>query len=459
MRKALLALLILVVIVKLLFLSCTYHHPSWDEAVFLGMGKWIYSGGEIGLWETIRPPGLPLTLSIGNLFGNYILYADIIISAFVLGVVGLTYLITKHLFDYKTAIAAAVITYITPVFFYNSNQIMTGIPSLFFCLLALHLYLRKSYILSGIACSLAFLFRFPAGLMLPAISIIMLYELAFDKKITRVYKKTKKNINPLLKFHITFIILMLVYLFSNKIIYGSFFQPLILASGHQSTFAGNITGWAYVFFYPAVLFSSNLFLLFALFTPKIKKNLYPLIPFILFFLYFTIIPHKKERFLILLLPYISILAAAGIKQVLDLTRDKYFRMTVYFILFLLLIPSLTNTFLIYKNSLKQEPEFVDTYYNYIQTLEGLIITSDPVPAAYTDKKFIDFYDDTEMGLQILKNNIDDAGAVIYSPEAFPWNDTKAKRQKQEMKNIIEQKAVSKKNITKWGRTREIYVLE
>ncbi len=36
---------------------------GWDESVYLAEGRYVYSGGEVGLVETLRPPILSLLWS------------------------------------------------------------------------------------------------------------------------------------------------------------------------------------------------------------------------------------------------------------------------------------------------------------------------------------------------------------------------------------------------------------
>ena len=43
--------------------SVLNRRPGWDESVYVGIGKYFASGGAVGLYEPIRPPGLPLTNS------------------------------------------------------------------------------------------------------------------------------------------------------------------------------------------------------------------------------------------------------------------------------------------------------------------------------------------------------------------------------------------------------------
>ncbi|MFW5879640.1 MAG: hypothetical protein ACOCUV_02320, partial [bacterium] len=240
-----------------------YHIPSWDESVFLGMGKWLSSSGKVGLWEEIRPPGLPIVLSLVEKTSlNYVIMADFLLMAFTLGILTLTYLISFRLFDKNTALIATILTFITPIIFHYSGRILTGIPALFFCLLALYFFLRKDYTLASISCWSAFIFRYPAGLIYPIIGLLIL-TLYYNKGYKNLWKNIKKEPAPLLKFNLTFILLTTALLATNKLFYGSFLQPIIFAAQHQSTFAGNIHGASYVLFYPLVLVSSNLFFLFA----------------------------------------------------------------------------------------------------------------------------------------------------------------------------------------------------
>ncbi|MGM5482452.1 MAG: hypothetical protein ACQESF_03240 [Nanobdellota archaeon] len=453
---SLILFLIFIVCAKILFFSYTYHHPSWDESVFIGMGKWINSGQKTGLWEKIRPPGLPLLLSSIPFKGDFVQKGDFIMLLLTLGIIILTYLSTKEFYTNKIALIASIITFINPIFFNNSNRILSSIPALFFCMLSLYLILKKKYIASGVACFFAFFFRYPAGLIYPAIFIIMILRDKFENK--EIFNKS--NIKRYFKFNVTFIVLLCLFLIYNKLIYGSFLEPLILASKHQSTFTGNVQGIAYLFFYPVVLFSTSIILLFA-FISKDKKNIiyYYLTPLIIFFTYFTIIPHKEIRFLVIMIPFISILAAIGIAKVLSFRKDKYYKMTILFILFLLIVPSCINCFMTHKNFPKEKPNGIDEYINILNDkMNGTILTSDPIVAAYTNHKFIHFYDDTKKGLNIIKNNINNSQGIIYYKSAFPWNNKEAEKEKKEMLEIIKNKSSNMCSVQLQGGKREIYIL-
>ncbi|MEK6876668.1 MAG: hypothetical protein AABX63_04600, partial [Nanoarchaeota archaeon] len=60
-HKAFLFLFFIFLIVKLVSLFAAAD-IWWDSAVYLGMGKYIYSSGDSGLWEASRPLVWPLIL-------------------------------------------------------------------------------------------------------------------------------------------------------------------------------------------------------------------------------------------------------------------------------------------------------------------------------------------------------------------------------------------------------------
>jgi len=57
---------IIAIIILFIFSYYYYPHPNadlwWDSSVYLGMGKYVYSFGEVGLYEGSRPLVWPLIL-------------------------------------------------------------------------------------------------------------------------------------------------------------------------------------------------------------------------------------------------------------------------------------------------------------------------------------------------------------------------------------------------------------
>jgi predicted membrane-bound dolichyl-phosphate-mannose-protein mannosyltransferase len=162
MRKHRLFLLIflLFLIVKVFSLFVA-HDIWWDSSVYIGMGKYIYSFGEIGLWEISRPIVWPLILGFFWKTGlDYVLFGKILVVLFSLGTLLLTYLIAGRLFNKKIALLASVFLSLSSTFFVFGNVLHTEIPSAFFVLLGFWFFIRKEYNFSGLFFGLAFMTRF-----------------------------------------------------------------------------------------------------------------------------------------------------------------------------------------------------------------------------------------------------------------------------------------------------------
>ena len=103
-----------------------YHFVLWDEAVYIGIGKYLFSSGQVGLWEEIRPLGIPLLFGGAWKLGlNPVIAGRVIELLFSIGTISLVYLISKEIFNKKIASINIVIYVITPLFFYNSLRLMT----------------------------------------------------------------------------------------------------------------------------------------------------------------------------------------------------------------------------------------------------------------------------------------------------------------------------------------------
>ena len=174
-HASVISLIALFVLIKIFFLL-EFHEFFWDESVYIGIGKYIFSFGNIGIWESIRPPMLPIMLGAIWKSGIDVSAAsEILIVLFSLGVLFLTYLISAEIFNRNVGFVSAFLLAFTPVFFKFSSLVMTGIPSAFFALLAIYLYLKnKSLFLVGLSACLSFLTRYPQGLIIFSLAILII---------------------------------------------------------------------------------------------------------------------------------------------------------------------------------------------------------------------------------------------------------------------------------------------
>ena len=180
MNKKICIIILFFFFIKLFTLSY-YNVVWWDSAVYIGMGKYIFSLGSSGLWESSRPILWPLILGLLWKSGlNPILSGRIAEIIFGSLCVLLTYLIGKKLFNEKTALLASVFLALSPTFFFFNGIMLTEAVSTFFVLLGVFFLIEKKHLISGIFFGMAFMARFLQIFVF--LSVILIYLLYPDKK-------------------------------------------------------------------------------------------------------------------------------------------------------------------------------------------------------------------------------------------------------------------------------------
>jgi 4-amino-4-deoxy-L-arabinose transferase-like glycosyltransferase len=302
--KKIIIVLLVALLIRIVYLF-KFHSIWWDSAVYLGMGKYIFSAGQLGIWEIVRPPVWPLILGfIWKLGLNPIIVGRIIEICFSMGCIFLVFLLGRKWFGREAGLIAATILAFTPVFFSFSFRLYTEIPSTFLALFAVYLYSKKKIVHSGLLSGLAFLTRFPQGIVF---AVLALFSLERLKKAVR--------------FVLGFALIALPFFIFCYIRYGSFTYVFIEASGIVK--AAGI--WIFAkpwYFYLLEFLWENLLYAFAAIGVLCmrKKHLQPLLLFVLFFLYFSNHPHKEPRFMIVFLPYAALFAGYGIKKIFRRTK-------------------------------------------------------------------------------------------------------------------------------------------
>ena len=158
------------------YLFLHYHYVFWDSGVYMGMAKYLYSHGEIGLWESIRPPFLPLLLGIFWKIGLPILLTGKALTfLFSLGSLYFVYRLGKQLTNWYVGLIATFIMVTSTSFLFLGTQVMSDIPSLFFALLGLFFLLEDRTFLAGLFLSMSFLTRFPQGFILIAVCLYLFF--------------------------------------------------------------------------------------------------------------------------------------------------------------------------------------------------------------------------------------------------------------------------------------------
>ena len=433
--------LLLVCYNAIMFKSTRFHYLGWDESVYLSMGKYIATGGDYGLWESIRPPLLPLILSPFSLTKEFILASEIIILIFTIGTVILTYLITKDLYNKKTAAITVLVLSFTPLFLFSATQILTGMPALFCMLLALYLFMKERYFMSGMITAGAFLTRFPAGIFLIALLII----LAINKESKKKYFQILCGASlPILFFLIINIIL---YQHETASLFDAALRPFLFAAKHQF----NPLHTQALLYYPLALLKTFPLLLFSL-IPLIQwahKKETPLphiiVPLLLFLTYFTIITNKQLRFAVLFLPFIAIYAARGILIMYEKCKEGKQKKTFHKVFFLILILSIIASCIVaaigMQKNMRFSPEKGESIHfqeldffesNNIQDVK--ILTTNPQFAIHSKNLFIPMYNDVETAKTIYEKETYDY--LIYDSAFFPCTKTECEESKEALQQQI-----------------------
>ena len=236
------------------------HYPNlWDDAVYIGIGKFIFSWGTAGLFEPIRPLILSSILGLfWKLNLNIVFFGKIFQIVMSIFSIYLLYLITKKIYNEKTALIASLLISFTPTFFFLSFSLIPGILATFFLLLSFYFLLNKKNIfLTGIFLSLSFLTKFYYGLF---IIIIGLYVLVKRKNIVENIKKISKEI---LLLGIGLVIPLIPYFILNLVMYKNVLYPFIEAQRViGKVVACNILNYHPWYYFFVRIFTENFLLLF-----------------------------------------------------------------------------------------------------------------------------------------------------------------------------------------------------
>ena len=141
----------------------------WDSAVYIGMGKYVYSLGQSGLWEPARSLMMPLLLGFFWKIGINPAIAGVILTAvFSAASILFLYLITKELADKKTAITFSLLFALNLQLITYSKIVLADIPAMFFTLAAVWMLIRNRIALAGAVTAMAVLTKFTSLILLPA---------------------------------------------------------------------------------------------------------------------------------------------------------------------------------------------------------------------------------------------------------------------------------------------------
>ncbi|MBX4198011.1 glycosyltransferase family 39 protein [Candidatus Parcubacteria bacterium] len=290
--------------------------------MYIGIGKYMFSHGAIGLWEPFRPPLLPIILGSAWKIGiDPLIFGKIIMVISSLVLIWLVYIIGEKLGKNIGLYSAALLS-LTPVFIVFSNTPLSDIPSTLFITLAFLVTLRKKYIVSGILMGLAFLTRFPQIIaLLPLVlSIWILQEESWKIKVRDIFFVL-----------IGLALVTLPFFITNYFLYTNPLYPII--EGNRVAAESVYPAHEY-FYYGTGLLTQNPLLIFVLVTLGLLiyqgKRLpsWRMIRSLFLFViipgaYFTINPHQELRYAMMFLPFLVLLAGYGIAYITEKISWKF----------------------------------------------------------------------------------------------------------------------------------------
>ncbi|MBW3001697.1 glycosyltransferase family 39 protein [Candidatus Woesearchaeota archaeon] len=384
-NKAFVVLFVVVFLIHLVFIT-GFHETWWDSGVYLGMGKYLFSGGSAGLWEHIRPPLLPVLLGLVWFIGLPVQISGMVLELlFCLGAIFFFYEVIKFYFKEKVALIASAIFSFSSILFFLSFHLYTEVPAVFFVLLGIYLFVKKKYYFAGAACALAFLAKFPAGMFFGILLLVLLLNKEFKNS---------------LKLSAGFVIPLAPVLIAYAWVYSNPLLPFIEARHAISQVLGcNVLRFKPWWQYFSWIYSESILHLFAFigliayFSDFRKKNLLPLLCLAVPFVYFSQMHCRDYRYLAVFIPFVSVFSALGIVYLITLLK-KYPKQIFTIVLLLVLGFSVFKGVLFYigNENINTNPA-AEVYFSYLKDkdISGEIWTSNPTISFYTDASLNKMY--------------------------------------------------------------------
>ena len=395
-------ILLIIVFILVVTYSMIHYMPYWDEAVYTNNGKFLFSGGEISTYEYQRPPIMGLLIGFFWFIGvNEVIFTKILLALIFL--IGLFYLykISEDIKKGSGVVTTLLFASISSMIIFT-NRLLTEIPGTSLAIVGYYFFTKRKYFLSGFILSLAFLFRYPAGLVFGILGIFLLIKAI-----------KKRQIKLILKYGVGFSILVVPFVFLNYFLLTKinlpFIQKLTAPFSHASQMvaanAQDLVTNGFVY-YLKYLFNQNFLLVFFLLAivlvlifKKTRKMFFKeniLLPFtiaVVYLLYLSNLVHFEPRYFFSAIPFFVIIAGFGIFQLLEKLKLKKIVLFIEIILLLALIFNfaIAISMQIEDNKINNF-ENIDNYFEYIQNNDpeysGKIAVDEPLYGVYNEKNKI-----------------------------------------------------------------------
>ena len=407
--------LMLAALARLVYLF-DYHEIWWDSGVYIGMAKYLWSGGTAGLWEHIRPVLWPLIIgSAWWLKQDMIIFARALEFLMTIISIVLVYALGRKWFSQRAAVLASILWSFSSIVFYFGFHEYTELPAVALVLGALLAFTNKQLFFAGFLACLAFLMKFPAGIFLIVLALVL------------VMQRRSKQLIPL---GIGFGLPTAAFLMFNHASTGSALGPLFDA---QHTIA-NVLGcnvfhanpWHQYFSWIVFDNALNVFALLGLGAIMRRWNarfLIPVLALVIPAAYFMQMHCREYRYLILFLPFVVLFTGNGLSLVIHWLETFNMLRTRAWICVLLAVlgVSVATGVLFYHNTELRTPDLAaERYFHWVEDkkIDGEIWSTNPIVSRYTDaivhKIYYPVYNkDRAMDFnEYLQNNTERIGAVM-----------------------------------------------
>ncbi len=415
-------IILIIIFILITTYSMINYMPYWDEAVYINNGKYLFSLTEISTYEYQRPPIMGILTGIFWVLGlNEILFTKIILS--IIFILGLFYLF-KISEDIKkgSGIITTLIYASLPTISLFTNRVLTELPGSGLSIIGYYFFTKKRYLLSGLIFSLAFLFRYPTGLIFGILGIFLIIEVIKKRKLI--------NLKNITNYGIGFSILVIPFIIINYIfirneyltlpLINKILLPFINASKMVAANAFDLVTNGYLYYIKYLFYENFLLVFFILFlilgiifkkSRKLflkKKIIIPIVISIIGYLYISSLVHYEPRYFIVALPFFSIIAGVSIIEFLK--RIKLIKIKSIIEVALIIFVIAIYIFLIKQQIINNQiTEFkeIEEYYNYVKSIDkdyrGLVAVDNPVFGIYNENKFI-YLSGPFYASYILENN-------------------------------------------------------
>lgn len=464
-REKLGFLLAVFVLAQAIIIALRWQKPLiWDSSVYVGMGKFLYSLGEIGFWEHFRPPLIPLLIGAiwktGLFFPNLARITGLVISTASLAAI---YEMVNADFDQEIAFYTALFIAASGIYLRWGHYLLTGIPAAAMTFGAIHFAKNKKEVKSGLLAGSAFLTRFPTALAAPAAGITLLITIIPIRqwlKIQDNLAEIKPAFVSIAKLGLAFALPVLSYLTVNHFIGKGFLHP-ISAGASVPTLNPDKYFFGLYFLKEAVITNPLLLLapigIFTALKNRDEEFYGYLAGFALFYGFFTFYPHKEPRFMLAFLPLLALFAAKPIRN-LEIQKIKPesvsfpFNKTKLILLFAAIILFFNFGQIYNMNTWSNDAR--NQYMLETSKLNGTVAGLNPAPVVYGDFSFMslrpEHYENTS--LRIFRQ------ADYFTLDTCSWYCAPAIENCQQKKNELIQRLEQKKKIFESSNSRCTYAI-